>query len=67
VTAAGLVTLFLSMIHPSTYFHPNDPLQCLPFTPQLEMLVISLLFPFPHRDAGEATHAHTNHDTRNNS
>jgi hypothetical protein len=49
-TAVGLVSLFLSMVHPSTCFHPNDLLQCLSFTPQLEVLVIGLLFPFPHRD-----------------
>ena len=49
-TAVGLVTLFLSMTHPSTCFHPNDLLHCLSLTPQLEVLVIGLLFPFPHRE-----------------
>lgn len=29
VAAVGLITLFLSMVHPSTCFHPNDLLLCL--------------------------------------
>lgn len=49
-TAVGLVTLFPSMTHPSTCFHPNDLLQCLSLMPQLEVLVIGLLFPFSHRE-----------------
>ena len=49
-TAVGLATLFLLMVHPFTYFHPNTLLQWLSFTPQLETLVISFEFPVPNRD-----------------
>jgi hypothetical protein len=49
-TAVGLVTLYLSMVHPSTYFHPNTLLQWLSSMPQLETLIISLFFPVPNND-----------------
>ena len=49
-TAAGLVTLCLDMVHPSTYFHPNILLRWLSFLPQLEMLVVYFSFPVPNRD-----------------
>ena len=49
-TAVGLVTLCLFMRHPSTYFHPNILLRWLSFTPQLETLIVSFLFPVPNRD-----------------
>ena len=49
-TAAGLVTIFLIMGHPSTYFHPNALLQWLSLVPQLETLVITYLLPVPKRD-----------------
>jgi hypothetical protein len=49
-TAVGLVTLWLYMIHPSTYFHPNVLLQWLSFMPQLQVLAIGFCFPVPNRD-----------------
>jgi hypothetical protein len=49
-TAAGLVTLHLSLHNPSTYFQPNVLLQWLSLMPQLEMLLISFHFPVPNRD-----------------
>jgi hypothetical protein len=48
-TALGLVTLWLHMVHPSTYFHPNTLLQWISLMPQLETLVIAFRFP-PSRD-----------------
>ena len=38
MTAAGRVTLSLQVIHPSTYFLPNDLLQWLSLMPRLEVL-----------------------------
>ena len=49
-TAAGLVTLCLTMIHPSAYFQPSILLQWISFMPQLENLRIAFSFPFPNRD-----------------
>ena len=49
-TAVGLVTLFLRMTDPSTYFHPNALLHWLSFMPQLETLVIDFFFPVPNRE-----------------
>ena len=49
-TAVGLVTLFLSMVDPSTYFHPNTLLRFLSFMPQLETLRINFEFAVPSRD-----------------
>ena len=49
-TAAGLVTLCLFMVHPSTYFYPNTLLQWLSFMPQLESLMVAFLSPVPNRD-----------------
>ena len=39
-TSVGLVTLFLPMNDPSTYFHPNSLLHWLSLMPQLETLAI---------------------------
>ena len=49
-TAAGLVTLFLVIIHPSTYFQPDILLQWISFMPQLESLEIAFSFPVTNRD-----------------
>ena len=49
-TAVGLVTLYLRMNDPSTYFHPNALLHWLSFMPQLETLVITFFFPVPNRE-----------------
>jgi hypothetical protein len=49
-TAVGLVTLYLIMDHPSTYFHPNTLLRWLSSIPLLETLVIGFLHPVPSRD-----------------
>jgi hypothetical protein len=50
MTAVGLVVLYLYMIQPSTYFHPNTLLQWLSLMPQLETLLIGFDFPVPSRD-----------------
>ena len=56
-TPAGLVTLFLHVDHPSSYFHPNTLLQWLSFMPQLETLVIFFSFPVRNHDvARQLTH-----------
>jgi hypothetical protein len=47
-TAVSLVTLYLVMEHPSTYFYPNALLQCISLMPQLETLAI--YFSVPIRD-----------------
>jgi hypothetical protein len=49
-TAVDLVTLALSLSHPSTHFQPNTLLRWLSFMPQLEALLIRFLFPVPNRD-----------------
>ena len=49
-TAVGLVTLYLVMIQPSTYFDPNTLLRWLSFMPQLETFAIGFLFPVPNHD-----------------
>jgi hypothetical protein len=49
-TAVGLVTLYLYMDHPSTYFGPNTLLQWLSSMPQLETLCILFRFPVPKLD-----------------
>ena len=51
-TAVGLVTLYLAMIHPSTYFPPNTLLQWLSSMPQLETLAFGFAFPTTKRDLG---------------
>jgi hypothetical protein len=57
-TAVGLATLYLYMIHPSTYFHPNTLLQWISLMPGLEVLVIGFEFPVPNRDVErQLTHA----------
>jgi hypothetical protein len=43
-TAVHLVTLTLSVGHPSSYFHPNNLHQWLSFVPQLEKLQIAFSF-----------------------
>ena len=57
--ALGLVTLYLYMVHPSTYFHPNTLLQWLSFMPQLETLTIAFFdaFASPNPDL----HRHLTH------
>jgi hypothetical protein len=49
-TPVGLVTLYLGLYHPSTYFQPTVLLQSLSLMPQLEDLVIYFHFPVPNRD-----------------
>jgi hypothetical protein len=49
-TAAGLVTLCLTTVHPSAYFQPNILLQWISFMLQLESLEIAFQFPVPNRD-----------------
>ncbi|KAI0270368.1 hypothetical protein BGY98DRAFT_238183 [Russula aff. rugulosa BPL654] len=49
-TAVGLVTLNLSLHHPSTYFQPTVLLQSLSLMPQLEDLVIIFCFALLSRD-----------------
>ena len=57
-TAVGLVTLYLTIDHPSAYFEPNDLLQRISFMPQLERLVILFSFPVPNLDVErQFTHA----------
>ena len=51
-TPAGLVTLSLENILPSTYFHPSDLLPWLALMPQLETLGISFRSPVLDRDIG---------------
>ena len=49
-TAANLVTLYLIMVDPSTYFSPNTLIQWISLMPQLEMLSIYFKFSTPSRD-----------------
>ena len=49
-TAAGLVTLYLVLHHPITYFQPTVLLRWLSLMPQLEMLLIFFSFAVPNRD-----------------
>ena len=49
-SAVGLVTLDLIMRHPTTYFHPNVPLQWISLMSQLETLVIHFSLPVHRRD-----------------
>ena len=59
-SAVGLVTLYLVMLHPSTYFHPNTLLQWISHMPQLETLTIYFNFPIPNRSAErQLTHVPT--------
>ena len=59
-SAVGLVTLYLIILHPSTYFHTNTLLQWISHMPQLETLGIYSTFPIPNRDAErQLTHAPT--------
>ena len=46
-TVVDLVTLYLIMARPSTYFHPNTLLQWLTFMAPLENLIIAFSSPFP--------------------
>ena len=50
MTAVGLVTFSLVMVHPSTYFHPNTLLQWISLMPQLEILSAGFMFSIPNRD-----------------
>jgi hypothetical protein len=57
-TAVSLVTLYLVMVHPSTYFHPNALLQWISLMPQLETLAIYFVFSIPNRNVEmQLTHA----------
>ena len=49
-TAVGLVTLFLVMDDPSTYFHPNTLLQWISLMPSLETLIIRFKFSIPNHE-----------------
>jgi hypothetical protein len=49
-TAVGLVTLYLALHYPSTYFQPTVLLQSLSSMPQLEILLIFFHFAVPNRD-----------------
>jgi hypothetical protein len=49
-TAVSLVTLFLVMVHPSMFFHPNTLLQWISLMPQLERLAIYFDFLIPNRN-----------------
>jgi hypothetical protein len=58
MTAIGLVTLHLAMIHPSTYFHPNTLIQWISLMPHLETLKIYFKSSIPSRDVErQLTHA----------
>ena len=50
-TAVNLVTLYLVMVHPSTYFHPNTLLQWILLMPQLETLTVYFTFSDPNLNA----------------
>ena len=63
-TPVSLVTLCLVMVHPSTYFHPNNLLQWISLMPQLETLTIYFTFSIPNRDMEmQLTHTHTHTHT----
>jgi hypothetical protein len=49
-TTWGLVTLYLGLYDPSTYFHPAALLQWLSLMPQMEDLLIYFHFSVPKRD-----------------
>ena len=56
-TAVGLVTLFLTIDHPFSYFHPNTLLQWLSLMPNLKTLMILFSFPVRNHDvARQLTH-----------
>ncbi|KAF8469374.1 hypothetical protein DFH94DRAFT_685330 [Russula ochroleuca] len=57
-TAVDLVMLVIVAPYPSTYFEPNILLQWLSFMPQLEKLLITILFSVPDHDV-EMQHMHT--------
>ena len=48
--AASIVTLCLFMDHTSSYLQPNTLLQWVSFMPQLETLIIKLVFSLPNHD-----------------
>ena len=48
-TAVSLVTLYLVMVHPSTYFYPNTLVQWISLMPQLETLILYFTFSIPNR------------------
>ena len=47
-TAVSLVTLYLVMVHPSSYFLPNTLVQWISHVPQLETLTIFFRFSIPN-------------------
>jgi hypothetical protein len=54
-SAVGLVTLCLVINHPTVYFDTDTLLQWLSFMPQLESLMIGLIFIFPDRGVERQT------------
>jgi hypothetical protein len=46
-TAVGMVTLCLFMQQPSSYFQPDILVRCLSFMPQLETLLVTIIYPIP--------------------
>jgi hypothetical protein len=52
-TMRNLVNLFLNIIPPSAYFHPNALLQRLSLIPRLEIFVITLNSHFPSGDTAK--------------
>ena len=57
-TAVSLVTLYLVVLHPKSYFYPNTLLQWLSSMLRLETLVIFFLYPVSYREVEEQL-AHT--------
>jgi hypothetical protein len=57
-TAVSLVTFYLVMVHPSTYFHPNNLLQWISLMPQLETFGIYFNISIPNRNV-EMQFTHT--------
>ena len=50
MTAVGLTMLAIVAPLPSSYFEPNMLLQWLSYMPQLEKLLVTILFPVPDQD-----------------
>ena len=46
-SAVGMVTLCLFMQQPSSYFQPDILVQCLSSMPQLETLLVTIIYPIP--------------------
>jgi hypothetical protein len=63
-TAAGLVALNFALFHPSTYFQPTVLLQCTFIDAPAGDPRGRFSLPCSQPRCGEATHAHSHHDTR---